>query len=326
MPPFLGLDVSKDSVAACLLLDDRRFPFAFDNNRRGVAKLLNWLRNRKAVEGLRACLEPTNTYHIDLAKALHEAGVVVHVANPWATLQYAKSTMRRLKTDKADAEILALYAKTHSGLKPWKPLPEELATLLSLVRHRVALVDQRTAVCNQKRTPADPAVTESLDRLIAFLTHEIELADQAIEEHVKAHPDLDRDCELLRSIPGIGAVTAPLLLAELGDYSRFDNVRQVAAYAGLTPQAHESGTSVHGRPRLSRIGSRRLRCALYMPAVVVFGRRSIFAPLTERLLAENRHKMTIIAALMRKLLHVAYGVLKSQSLFNAGLAGGTPTA
>ena len=321
MDAFLGIDVAQATLSTHLLYGPISHSKTFANSTRGVKELLKWLDHHRCPRHLRACMEATSTYHLLAAQTLYQAGYTVHVANPYAVHEYGKSLLRRTKTDRADAVLLVEYCQSHR-LHPWRPLPPELAELLALVRHRVSLRDRRAALRNQLHIAAEPSVKASLNRQIDFLTREISLADRAIREHLRAHPSLNQSCELLRSIPGIGEVTAPLLLAELGDISRFDNVRQVAAYAGLTPEAHESGSSIHAQPVLSRLGSLRLRCALYMPGVVVFRMRTLFAPFIERLLAENRPKMTIIAALMRKLLHLAYGVLKTGRPFDTDYAEG----
>ena len=120
--------------------------------------------------------------------------------------------------------------------------------------------------------------------------------------------------ELLTSIPGIGDLTASILLAEICDVSDYDNARQLAAYAGLTPSERTSGTSVKGKTRLSCTGNVRLRKALYMPAVVAMRHNPLLKAMSERLLGRGKVKMQVIGALMRKLVHLAFGILKSQKL------------
>jgi len=121
---------------------------------------------------------------------------------------------------------------------------------------------------------------------------------------------------LLDSIPGIGEATAALLLAELGDMAQFSNARQVAAFAGLVPRIRESGASVRGRSRLSKVGSSRLRKSLYFPAITALRFNPLIKALGLRLSAQGKSKMLIIGAAMRKLLHLAYGVLKSGRPFD----------
>ncbi|HVF11432.1 MAG TPA: transposase [Abditibacteriaceae bacterium] len=137
-----------------------------------------------------------------------------------------------------------------------------------------------------------------------------------VKDHINGHPDLKGKSELLDSIPGIGEATAALLLAELGDMTQFSSARQVAAFAGLVPRIRESGTSVRGRARLSKIGSSRLRKSLYFPALAALRSNPFIKSLGLRLSAQGKSKMLIVGAAMRKLLHLAYGVLKSGQPFN----------
>ena len=115
-----------------------------------------------------------------------------------------------------------------------------------------------------------------------------------------------------------------MLLAELGDISHFSNARQVAAFAGLVPRLRESGTSVRGRSRLSKVGSSRLRKALYFPAITALRFNPLIKAFGLRLSVQGKSKMLIIGAAMRKLLHLAYGVLKSQRPFDPNFCIQTP--
>ncbi len=126
--------------------------------------------------------------------------------------------------------------------------------------------------------------------------------------------------ELLDSIPGIAATTAALLLAEVPDLKRYRNARQLAAFAGLVPRERQSGSSVRGRVRLSKIGNARLRRALYFPAITALRCSPFFQEWAEGLRQRGKSKMSVIGAVMRKLIHIAYGVLKSGRPFDPKLA------
>lgn len=142
--------------------------------------------------------------------------------------------------------------------------------------------------------------------------------------HFDQYPHLKQQRELLTSIPGIGEQTAAVLLAEVGRIEDYKNARQLAAYAGLTPCERSSGTSVHGKTRLSCTGNVRLRKALYMPAVVAMRCNPLPKAMSERLLGRGKVKMQVIGALMRKLVHLAFGILKSQKPFDPNYLTATP--
>jgi transposase len=131
-----------------------------------------------------------------------------------------------------------------------------------------------------------------------------------------SHPHLKAQRDLLTSIPGIAETTATVILAEIRDLDTFDSADQLAAFAGLTPHEFSSGSSVHGKPRLSKIGNSRLRKALYMPAVVACRHNPFIRAFCDRLLAKGKSKMSMVGAAMHKLLRQAFGVLKSQKPFD----------
>ncbi len=139
----------------------------------------------------------------------------------------------------------------------------------ALVRRLEALTEMRTAESNRLEATigADEVVRRSLEEHIAYLDTEIKRSEKLIRTHINNHPNLKQQSALLDSIPGIAQTTAATLLAEITDISQYRSARQVAAYAGLVPRERQSGSSVRGRTRLSKIGNARLRRALYFPAV-----------------------------------------------------------
>ena len=160
----------------------------------------------------------------------------------------------------------------------------------------------------------------SIREVIATLDDQIAQVERQIRQHFDDHPDLKRKRDLLTSIPGIGETTAGSVLAEIPHLDRFESAKAVAAYAGLSPRQRRSGTSIHGRPRLCKTGNSRLRKALYMPAIVALRFNPVLRLFAERLGAAGKHKRLIIGAVMRKLLVLAYGVLRSGKRFDANYA------
>ena len=137
-----------------------------------------------------------------------------------------------------------------------------------------------------------------------------------IRSHIDSHPGLKGQRDLLLSIPGIGETTAAKLLAEIMDVKLYESARQLAAFAGLAPRPHESGSSVRRKARLSKSGAPRLRKALYFPAVVAMRHNPYVRAMSERLKERGKCPMQVIGAAMRKLIHIAYGVLKSGRPFD----------
>ena len=159
-------------------------------------------------------------------------------------------------------------------------------------------------------------VLADIEAHVAFLNQQIEAITQRIQALIDQHPDLRRQRALLTSIPGIGDNTAALFIAEVPEVTRFETAAQLAAYAGLTPRRHESGSSIHRPGRLVKTGNSRLRTAFYLPALTALRHNPLIKAFAERLKANGKGAMTIVGAAMRKLVHLAFGVLKHNQPFD----------
>lgn len=170
---------------------------------------------------------------------------------------------------------------------------------------------------------ADSPLRASLTDHLAHLNQQLAVLHQQLHTLVCAHPTLQRQAELLQSIPGIGETTALKLLAEVPLLGEYRSARQAAAYAGLSPRQRESGSSVHGKTRMSKVGNAAVRRALYLPAVVALRANPLLHVFAQRLLAAGKPKMSVVGAVMRKLLHQAHGVLKHNQPFDPNYAPAT---
>lgn len=318
MASFVGIDLSKDNFHACLLSDQGEAKRAFPNSTKGFEQLVAWLRNRRAGE-VRICMEATGAYWEALAVHLHGRGYLVSVVNPARIKAFAQSELLRTKTDEVDAALIARFCKSQ-GPESWIPPPPEVRTLQALMRHYEHLKVTRAEQSTYAQSTDAPTVKASIGEVLATLDEQIAQVEREIRKHFDDHPDLKRKRDLLTSIPGIGETTAGSLLAEIPNLDRFESAKAVAAYAGLSPRDRRSGTSIHGRPRLCKTGSSRVRKALYMPAIVAVRFNPTLRTFYQRLLAAGKHKRLIIGAAMRKLLVLAYGVLKSGKRFDANYA------
>lgn len=311
MTSYLGIDVSKATLDAVLLREGQSAEAAqFANTRQGFNKLRHFLKKRR-VASLHVCLEATGYYGDQLAQFLYDAGYRVSVVNPARIKAYADSRLSRTKTDAGDAALIADFCRTQQP-DAWTPPPAEQRELQALVRHWEALTDMRQQEVNRRQSGIpSPTVLQTLDAHIAFLDQQLTDLQRQIHDHIDRHPHLRRQRDLLTSIPGIGDSTAFKLLAEIRDITVFDSASQLAAFAGLTPRQRTSGTSVRGKTRLSKRGSARLRSALYFPALVAQRHNPILRIFAQRLLAAGKPKMAVVVAVMRKLLHLVYGILTS---------------
>ncbi|MFN2393209.1 MAG: IS110 family transposase [Pyrinomonadaceae bacterium] len=312
----LGIDIAKLKFDVCLIKENGKAKHkVFANTKHGFEQLIAWLASHE-IGSLHACLEATGTYGEALAVYLFDAGFTVSVVNPAQVKAFAVSRLTRTKTDKVDAELIARFCLAQQP-QAWTPPASEVRELQALARRLESLIEMRVAEENRLSSGISiEAVSHSLEVHIAYLIEEIKQTERLIREHINNHPNLKEQSDLLDSIPGIGATTAALLLAEITDFKQYKSARQVAAYAGLVPRERRSGSSVRGRTSLSKIGNARLRKALYFPAMTALRCSGFFQQWAAGLRERGKCKMAVIGAAMRKLIHLAYGVLKTGKPFD----------
>lgn len=313
----LGLDVAKAKVDCALLASGKLRSKVIANTPAGFATLDAWLARHAPAATLHACCEATGPYSEALATHLADAGHVVSVVNPATLAAFARTRLVRAKTDRQDARLIAQFCAQHRP-PPWQPLPRPQRRLLALVRDLHDLQTMRVAEAN--RLPAAyPDVQPRIQRHLHFLDAEIERLRKSLAEHIDQHDDLRGRRDLLDSVPGLGDTTIAWLLAYLGDGQRFACAKQAAAFAGLTPRLHESGSSVRAHACIDKQGHADLRRALYMPAVSAYARCAAYAPFVQRLRDKGKAPKLIITALMRKLITIAQAILKSGKPFDPTL-------
>jgi transposase len=316
MTAIVGIDVAKDKLDVCLLNEaGERQRQEVNNNKTGINQLHQWLKKQGVRTG-HVCLEATGIYGELVAETLHTRGYKVSVVNPARIKAYANSQMQRNKTDLLDAALIADFCRTQQP-PAWTPPSVQEKELRALVRHLDDLQQEKQRASNRLEVQmASEVVRRQLRSQIAFLEKQIVETRRLIDDHIDRHPDLKQQQALLTSIPGIGDITACRLLAELGDIRRFDDVREVVAFVGLNPRQHQSGRKsvTHG---ISRMGRASLRAALYMPAVVAKRWNPRLAAWGRVLAQRGLTPKQIVVAVMRKLIHLAYGVIKSGRMFDA---------
>lgn len=307
----LGIDVAKSKLDVALMLNGKALMKKFDNNIKGFKLLQGWLASLK-IGHVHACLEATGSYGDAIAEFLHERGHRVSVVNPFRIKSFAQSDLQRNKTDQADARTIAAFCLAKDP-DDWHPLPLEIKQLQALTRRIEAL--ERMLLVETNRLEMAPDTTRpSIDRMIESLKQEIETVQRLIKGHIDNHPDLKQQSDLLQTIPGIGEKTARLLLGEI-EFRSFASARALAAHAGVTPRQFQSGTSLNWT-RLSKLGSGRIRKALYFPAVSAIRYNAVVKKFARRLSENGKAPMQIVCAAMRKLLHIAFGVIKNNRPFD----------
>lgn len=321
MHPFqLGIDVAKAKLDCALRTPEGKLRHkVVENTPAGWQALRAWLESQGA-GAVHVCMEATGTYWEPVAEFLTAfEAVSVSVVNPAQIKAFGASQMVRTKTDKADAKLIAQFCFERRPA-PWRAPSQAEQALRALVLRLDALHAMRTQEANRLEV-ARPAVKPGIASHLEWLDHEIERLIRTIRDHIDADPTLRDKRRLLDSIPGLGERTIAVLLAFYATPQRFGNARQAVAFAGLDPRQHESGSSVKGKPRLSKVGHAFLRKALYMPAMVTLYRTDWGKLFRSRLAAAGKPPMLIIGAMMRKLIQVAFGVLKSGKTFDPAMHG-----
>ncbi len=311
---LLGIDIAKDKFDVALLLASGKYKTkVFANSTKGFTSLQQWLVDQQALH-VHACMEATGVYGDALALFLADAGHVVSVINPAQIKAFAQAELVRNKTDAVDARLIARFGALHQP-PAWTPPPRSVRDLQALVRRLDALNDLHQQEANRLDVCED-TVRASIESVLATLDIQIQEIRQKIQDHIDHDPDLRGKRDLLESIPGIATATSAQLLVYLGQEERFHKAKEFAAFAGLTPRRVESGSSVNLKSRLSKMGDSRLRKALYMPAVSAMRHNPVMRAFAQRMLANGKPKKVIVCAIMRKLIHLAFGVLRSGQAFN----------
>jgi len=315
---FLGIDVGKADLYCSAITAGEPSAARFDNTPAGIGKLLTWLAAIAPPGAIEACLEQTGPYGKPVAKALFSAGLsAVHLVNPLRIKAYGEQKLRRNKSDTADARLIAEFLRSeHHDLRPWSPPSPENEAVTGLSRYAQTIVNDVAQLKIRKEAATASTIMRSLNRRIK--AGEKELADirRRIRDTIKKSAALTAQKDLLDTIPGVGEITGQILIAELPDIAHFASARQLAAWAGLTPRHFISGTSGRGQTPITKVGSAALRRALFMPAMTARHNNPILKAFGDRLQAAGKKPKPIIIAIMRKLLHQIYGILRSGEPYN----------
>lgn len=316
-PITVGVDIAKAKFDAVRLDADGKFKHKkFNNDAEGFAAFVLWLTTFGA-DRPPVCMEATGAYSIPLAEFLADQGWPVSVVNPARVAAFAKSELSRAKTDKADAKLIARFAREKRPAL-WTPPPPNIRTLQGLLRRAEHLQEMIQMEQNRLAT-ADADVADSIRTVLDALEAESKAVRQRIQKHIDDDPDLRQRRGLLVTIPGIADTTAAHLLVALAPHYGFANAKQAAAHAGLDVRIRQSGQWV-GQSRLTKCGDPLLRKALYMPAVSAQRWNPAIRALRQRLKARGKHGLAIVCAAMRKLLHIAFAILKSGKPFDPDFA------
>lgn len=317
---YAGIDVSNLTLNVALTRNGKVLNREFPNTNAGHGKLKRFLQMKKD-RTVRAVFESTGVYGLDMALELSRStNVEVSEANPRAVRRFAEASMTRGKSDTTDAAVLMEYAR-RMECRPYAPPSEEARSLRCITRRMRALSEMKTKELNRlhaaKRTKTTPdTIIRSLETLIEQMNKSIEELISAAIAIVESNDELLRKFGLITSISGIAETSGLQILGEIACMPRDMDARQMVAMAGLDPVEFHSGSSVNVRKGISKQGSKYLRTALYMPAMVAGKFEPNVKAYCESLVGRGKKKSVALTAVMRKLLHSIYGMLKNDEEFD----------
>ena len=328
---FVGVDNAAATFTAAWMMPDRppATPRTFDQTPAGFAAVQQQLQATGVPPAATlVVLEATSSYWVALAVTLHNAGYVVSVINPAQAHYYAKSHLRRAKTDALDAQGLTQFAAERQP-RPWTPPPAVYHELRQRLLLRGSLVEMRQQARNQRHALLQwpvvvPGVRDHLDELIAGLSTRIQTLEREIAATLQAG-EWAASATYLQSINGIGPLTAAWILVTTLNFTLCQSSAAATAYAGLAPHPHESGTSVKGRRQIGHAGNGRLRTALYLATMSAAQHNPVIQPFYSRLRAAGKPMKVARCAAARKLLHIAWAVVTKGQRFDPHYqTGGAP--
>jgi transposase len=324
---FVGIDVSKETLDFCLVVQGKYFSsFTSKNTVEGIKNSVEKLIKEQKIVGQETvfCLEHTGIYSYHLCRVLQELNLSIWLENP--TQIKLSMGLQRGKSDKIDARRIAMYAyKNRESVKEWTPKREKLVLLTELlaVRDRLSITRQALAVPikEQKQywndslyaevSPYSQTIVEELDK-------QIKAINDKIDEIIDQDNALKELFGLITSVPGIGRIPATELIIQTNEFKDFSNARKLACYIGVAPFEHSSGTSVRGRTKVSQKANKKLKTLLQlvtMNCAKVRGQMNVFKAYYQRKVAEGKSKMSVLNALKNKLLHTIFAVVKNKQKF-----------
>jgi transposase len=317
----VGIDVAKAKLDVVALLPSGKRSQVVPNSPAGFVALQTWLQALGSpVEQI--CLEATGSYSDALSQFLWEQGYRLSVLNPAVLVSFRRSMQVRSKTDRLDAELLAHYGRLHPT-RSWHPLPQAVQSLRHLLQYRLDVLAQWQAGRHRleagRLTPWTRAQIEAQSQQWQAHLHECE---QQIRAALRTDAQLHALWQRLQTIPGIGEWAGALLIGTIGEIERFPHADALVSLAGLAVKERQSGSSVHGQACIDRHGHAELRRTLYWCAISALRSDETIAAWAQRLRARGKPNKVVLVAVMRKLLHIVYGVWKHGTAYNPALVRG----
>jgi len=302
---FFGIDISKDVFD---VYNKQTGHQSFNNDAQGFKSFLKMI-NKDAL----VIMEATGYYHYRFAQFLHKNKIHVSVVNPLSVKRFIQMKLAKVKTDKSDAKAICEYGQMNE-VPLYTALTEVQAECLQLFRLLDNYLKKRTQTKNKKHGEEvlgipSKYVHQSLKRDLKHLDKEVKGIEARLLELVKQ--DQQHQLTLLKSIPGMGVKTALFLIVVTDGFKKFETASQLCSYVGITPIIRESGSSVRGRSRISKVGNKKLRNLLFLCAFSACKHNKACRELYNRIEDKGKSKKLALIAVANKLLKQAFAIAKS---------------
>ena len=316
---YLGIDISKADFHVALLraLDHKvTAQKTFPNNSTGCQALYSWLvKNTSSNLPVHLCLEATGNYGDGVAFFFYDKKMKLSVVNPRAIKAHGASSLRRCKSDPADARLIADFCMEKQPLAWIAPTPAQ-QKVKAFSRRLTALKKSLAQEKNRRDITKDKDILKDIEAHIRWIENHIDKLETKLVTLIKQDKQTAQQLKLATSIPGFGDKSAAHILAEIGDISVYENARQLSAHAGITPAIFQSGKHERKYTRMTKAGNAHIRKMLFFPAMAAMRYNPICSEFATRLEKQGKSKLAIIGAVMNKLLRILFGVLKHQQPFN----------
>ncbi len=307
---YVGIDVSKDKLDVAVLGEERVWQVA--NTQEGINELVKWMVER---EPELIVVEATGGYQRVMVEALFWAGLAVAVVNPARVRQFARACGLLAKTDKLDAQVLAVFGEKVQPRR-YESKSEAGKQLSALLVRRRQLEEMLKAEQNRLRTVSQ-SLKGSVQRMITCLKAEKKTLDGQIQQFVADQEAWQEQTEILDSAPGVGKVTTATLLAELPELGKMDR-KKIAALVGVAPMNSDSGKKRGYRK--TKGGRGDVRSVLYMATLVATRHNPLIRAQYQHLLNRGKLKKVALIACMRKFLTILNAMLRDQQPFRCAAA------
>lgn len=323
----VGIDVAQKELVVSLGNMDQEATTniyaykTFSNNEKGFIALVLWVSKQTREDApLRYVMEATGVYHEAVAYFLSNKMLAVSIVMPNKVTNFFRTLDVKTVTDKSMSEAIALFG-LEKKLQDWVQPKKIFRELRQITRERDQLIAESTMIKNQLHAeqieayPSLKTITRMKYRLQVINTQINETLAE-IKGAIKIDSDLKQAVALITTIPGIGVLTAAVIMAETNGFELIRSTSQLTSYAGFDVKEKESGSSVKGKPRISKRGNKYLRKAMYMPALAAIRHSERYKAIFVRIVARSGIKMKAAVAVQRKLLELAYTIFQTKIPYN----------